>query len=67
MLGARDILVSNQELVRLDDLFVYVPHERDLVIDRWERTLRSRIVAEWLIEWKDHADEDKSWENVASL
>ena len=58
-------IVIPRELVELEDLS-YVPYELELIVDFRERQLRNKLIPEYLIEWKDRADEDSTWETVVS-
>lgn len=58
--------VTSSVLPPLDEegKLVMVPDE---ILDRRERTLRNRVITEYLVRWKDLPIEDATWEGEAIL
>ena len=66
VLGGEDQLVSPQDVTAVQD-FTFVPHEPDKVLGFRERPLKSKIVMEYRIKWKDRIEEDSTWESLHTL
>ncbi|KAJ7184006.1 hypothetical protein O6H91_Y539800 [Diphasiastrum complanatum] len=51
-LGGKDNLIPTDDLVLLEDLTTFVPHESDRIMDTRRHQLRNRLIFEHLIRWK---------------
>ena len=58
--------VINDELVIMPSQGILEP-QASRILDTRERSLRSKVIREHLIQWKDYLEEDATWEDEAKL
>ena len=58
--------VINDELVIMPSQGILEP-QASRILDTCERILRSKVIREHLVQWKDYREEDTTWEDEAKL
>ncbi|KAJ7294757.1 hypothetical protein O6H91_21G002500 [Diphasiastrum complanatum] len=66
-LGGKDDLIPTDDLVLLEDLIAFVPHEPDRIMDTRCHQFRNRLISEHLIRWKGKSDDEDTWEREDDL
>ncbi|KAJ7553709.1 hypothetical protein O6H91_06G109200 [Diphasiastrum complanatum] len=67
-LGVGETLVPVEDLVELlRDESVSGPPEPEAIVNSRQRTLRSRVLREFLVRWRGKSEEEDTWEKEADL